>query len=98
MTNDRRIDGLAERLSEELVDAAGKPADGAHVAEVVQHAAERLADAPIQDFVPLLVENEARDELRHEGLHRTLPDDPTGPLHDPEEGTANSGDMPSARY
>ena len=38
------------------------------VEEVVAEKAAELDDAPLQEFVPLLVENKARDELRHRGL------------------------------
>jgi hypothetical protein len=39
-------------------------------------------DGAVQDFVPLLVEHDARDVLADEGLHRVLPSDEEAPLHD----------------
>lgn len=78
MSDDHRIDAVVDRLSQEFVDDAGNSADPAAVAEVVHAAASELQDAPVQDFVPLIVENEARDVLHEQGLHRSLPDDPTG--------------------
>jgi hypothetical protein len=67
---DRRIDAIVERLSDELVHEDGTRADPDHIADVVHAAAVILAEAPIQDFVPLLVETEARDVFYDEGLHR----------------------------
>jgi hypothetical protein len=45
------------------------------VANVVEAKAESLAEAPLQEFVPLLIEHQARDELRQHGLHRDVTDD-----------------------
>jgi hypothetical protein len=69
MSKSRRINTIADRLSEEFVTETGDAAAPDHVGEVVTSAAERLSDAPVQDFVPLLVENAARDQLHQEGLH-----------------------------
>ena len=93
---ERRIDSIVERLSDELVHEDGTPADPDHVSEVVHAAAENLADAPIQDFVALLVENEARDVFHDEGLHRALPEDVAGPVHDPDVDEGEH--IPSPRY
>lgn len=93
---DRRIDAIVERLSEELVHEDGTPADPGHVSDVVHAAAADLAGAPIQDFVPLLVENEVRDVFHDEGLHRALPEDIGSPLHDPEVVAGDA--IPSPRY
>jgi hypothetical protein len=82
---DRRIDALAEQIGDELVDDEGRPADRDHVSDVVHAVAEDLADARVQDFVPLLVENGARGILRAEGLRRALPDEPAGPVRDAED-------------
>jgi hypothetical protein len=71
---DTRIQSVADRLSQDLVDESGHPADAAHVADVVMAKAEPLEDAPLQEFVPLLVEHEAAQELRAEGLRRVLPE------------------------
>ena len=73
--HDRRIDAVKDRLSSELVDQEGHPADPDQVARAVETAGAELADAPVQEFVPLLVEHDAREELRRQqGLHRELSD------------------------
>jgi hypothetical protein len=74
---DTRIRGLKERLTDELVDLDGEPADPEDVAKVVDSKAGALVDAPVQEFVPLLVEHQSRDELRQHGLHRDF-DEPAG--------------------
>jgi hypothetical protein len=76
-SNDQRLDTLKRRLNTELVDENGNSPDPHDVDAVVVATADHLADAPIQDFVPLLVEHQALDELRRRGLHREL-DDETG--------------------
>ncbi len=60
---------IADRLTDELVTSAGEHPSHSHVIDVVEAAAEPLADAPLQQFVPLLVENQARQTLHDEGLH-----------------------------
>ena len=75
LSNDQRLATLKRRLNTELVDANGNPPDADDVDAVVVATADHLADAPIQDFVPLLVEHQALDELRRRGLHRELHDD-----------------------
>ena len=72
----RRVAQLIERLHDELVDDEGNPAETAAIDAVVTAKAAELSDAPVQEFVPLLVEHQARDELRHQGLHRELGDEP----------------------
>jgi len=74
-TPDARLEALTHRLQEELVDDHGRAAPPDDVETVVVAEAEALSDAPIQDFVPLLVENKALDYLRGRGLHRALPTD-----------------------
>jgi hypothetical protein len=71
---DQRVHSVKQRLHDELVDANGHPADPNDVDRVVDAKAESLADAPVQEFVPLLIEHQARDELRAHGLHRELGD------------------------
>ena len=75
-SNDERIDGLKDRLAGQLVDGEGRAAPDEVVQRVVEEKAEALRDQPIQDFVPLLVEHQVRDELRRHGLHRDLGDHP----------------------
>jgi hypothetical protein len=60
---------------------------------VVRAKAESLADAPLQEFLALLIEHQARDELRERGLHRNLhaPIEEAKPndaeVNDPDEHT-----------
>jgi hypothetical protein len=75
--SDKRVEIVTRRLQEELVDEAGHPAVPSEVETVVAAKAQRLADAPVQEFVPLLVEHQARDELRGHGLHRDLGEETT---------------------
>ena len=70
--DDSRVEILKRRLREDLIDDQGQPPDPDDVARVVDAKAESLADAPVQEFVPLLVEHQARDELRQQGLRRDL--------------------------
>lgn len=81
MAENRRIDSIAERLADEYVTAAGEAPEREHVADVVAQAAEPLADAPVQDFVPLLVENAARDRMHEEGHHVEPSEEDTAPTH-----------------
>jgi hypothetical protein len=66
---DERVEKISERLSEELIDSQGHHPDVAAVRPVVEESAAELADAPIQEFVPLLAEHRARDALHDAGLH-----------------------------
>ena len=78
--NDKRLETVKHHLHDELVDDEGNSPDPEDVDAVVAETAEHLAAAPIQEFVPLLVEHQARDELRRRGLHREL--DASEPLGD----------------
>jgi len=73
--HDKRVEIVKQRLQEELINEQGQPPEPGAVATVVDAKAEVLADAPVQEFVPLLIEHQARDELRQQGLHRSIPDD-----------------------
>lgn len=79
---DKRIETVKERLHEELVDDQGRPADDDIVNRAVDAAAEPLAGAPVQEFAPLLIEHQVRDELRQQGLHRDVRDDESDPSGD----------------
>ena len=83
---DERVELVRHRLSEDLVDEHGDAAPADVVADVVAEKAARLRDAPVQEFVPLLVEHQARDELRKRGLRRELPDE----LQEPGEHLAEN--------
>ena len=60
---DRRIDEVKSRLQADLTDSNGNKPDPELIEQAVDAAAAGFADAPVQDFVPLLVEHDARDEL-----------------------------------
>jgi hypothetical protein len=81
MAENRRIEQIADRLADEYVSEEGESAQHEHVADVVAEAAAPLEDAPVQDFVPLLVENAARDRMHQEGMHIEPADDDTAPAH-----------------
>ena len=69
-SQDKRLEHVKQRLHDELVDETGRPAEPDEVDSVVDAKAESLAEAPVQEFIPLLIEHAARDELRQHGLHR----------------------------
>jgi hypothetical protein len=73
-SDDRQIDAVKSRLQGELIDEHGRSADPEQVAQMVERASADMADAPLQEFVPLLIEHEARQQLRQQGLHRDLND------------------------
>jgi len=56
------------------------------VERAVDDAAAPYADAPVQEFVPLLVEHEARDELRQQGIRRELDEADRGDAVETVEG------------
>ena len=63
------LGAIADRLASRLVTTDGQRASHDHVADVVEAAARSLAGAPLQQYVPLLVENAARTTLHGEGMH-----------------------------
>src|SRR5262249_40204384 len=86
---EKRMQQVAARLGETLVDDEGRPADKHVVEEVVAERAAALEEAPVQEFVPLLVENQAGNDLRERGLRRTWDDDEGGENDD--GGETDSG-------
>ncbi len=69
MTERRRTDLEHERLaitrlSERLLDAYRDRYTTAHITAVIDRAVHRFDQARIREFVPLLVERDARDALR----------------------------------
>ena len=88
--SDRRVEHVKERLHDDLVDDQGHPADAEEIARAVDAAAESLADAPVQEFTPLLVEHQARDALRAHGYHRDLREDDRATSHLPSEATPDT--------
>ena len=64
-----QLDDVSRVLANRLEDEEGNLADPAEVVEVVRAKARELEDARITEFVPLLTERKARDELRTRGLH-----------------------------
>lgn len=59
---DRAVDAVVDRLADRFPSA-----DREHVAEVVDVEHHELDGNPIRDYVPVLVEHDARDRLRAEG-------------------------------
>ena len=58
---EKQIEHAVERL-----DAKFPEAPTTHVEAIVEEARESLAEAPVQDHVPTLVERRARDRLAAE--------------------------------
>ena len=83
---DQRVAVVKQRLRQDLVDELGHPVKPDDVSTVVDAKAEEFADAPVQEFVPLLIEHRARDELRQKGLHRDLGDDSSHGHNEPVDG------------
>jgi hypothetical protein len=83
---DQRVAVVKQRLRQDLVGELGHPVKPDDVSTVVDAKAEEFADAPVQEFVPLLIEHQARDELRQRGLHRDLGDDSSHGLEEPVDG------------
>ncbi|MDR5698525.1 three-helix bundle dimerization domain-containing protein [Agromyces aerolatus] len=76
---DRAVDQVVDRLADRF-PAAGRE----HIAAVVDEEHHELDGNPIRDFVPVLVEHDARDRLRSEGIAPTsLTEDPTDPSSGP---------------
>jgi hypothetical protein len=93
----KRMKQVAERLLDRLVDGEGKSPDPGAVEKVVEDAAHEFDDAVVQDFVPLLVENQASATLRERGLHadpakNDIPDE--GAVHDSHQDRGR-GDSPA---
>ena len=70
MADPALLNNITDRLAGQLITPAGQPASHDHVADVVEAAARSLASARVQQFVPILVENLARNELRGQGMRR----------------------------
>jgi hypothetical protein len=62
-TQDTTTALVAEKLSSRFADDRG-PFSEDEVVEVVEDTAEKLRDAPVQTFVPIITENKARNELQ----------------------------------
>jgi hypothetical protein len=58
---DRSLDEVATRLTR--VDGSGGPERAARIAQWVSDAAEQFVDAPVQAYVPILVEHIVRQKL-----------------------------------
>lgn len=73
--HDERVNLIKKRLEDNMVDDQGHAVNPDDVARVVDAAAAPLADAPIQEFTPLLIEHAAEDALREQGFHPDLGDE-----------------------
>jgi hypothetical protein len=87
--DNKRIKRLAERLADEYVTETGDAVPADHVGAIVDAVAEPLAKAPVQEFVPLLIENAARDRLHAEGLHVEPAEEDTAPARRGDDEGAN---------
>ena len=70
---DTKVERVAERLETRFPDV-----DPAHVVEIVEEEHEKFEGRPVRDFVPVLVEHEARERLEAEGdveIHDAEPED-----------------------
>jgi hypothetical protein len=65
---DRRLEPTVRRLQETLVDDDGNAASLEAVHDAVAASADTIKDAPVQEFMPLLVENKTRKQLREQGF------------------------------
>ncbi len=70
MVSTALLSSIADRLTRRFVTSAGQPASPDHVTDVVGAAAMSLAAAPLQQFVPILVEHAAGNALHDEGMQR----------------------------
>lgn len=89
---DERVEAVTHRLKGDLVDEGGRPAEPGEVERVGNETAKAFADAPVQEFVPLLIEHQARDELRGHGLRRdSVGDEPPDETADGAVETEGDG-------
>jgi hypothetical protein len=93
---DQYVEPMIERLADEFEEADGRPVDIDHVRELVEHKADEFEGAPVQNFVPLLVENHAVAELHSDGLHRQFEDLPEGPPPSPGDDPSPGSAIPTA--
>lgn len=75
----KRTETIVDRLRERFIDSEGQPPARETVAGVVEQTAQQLGDANVQDFVPLLIENQASERLRELGMHADLTSDDDDP-------------------
>ena len=76
--SDKRVEPVKNRIKADLVDERGNPADPEEIDTIVDAKAATLSEAPVQEFTPLLIEHQARDELRQHGYHRDLGEEDEG--------------------
>jgi len=85
--HDRRMDDIADRLQARFADADGHHADDDEIDDIVHLKADAFADARLQEFVPLLVEHQASDELRDRGMRPVGPDEASAATPDESEAS-----------
>jgi hypothetical protein len=59
------IDGVAERLKEKHPDL-----DAAHIDRLVKAEYDRMLSARLRDYIPVLVEHQVKQTIRHERQER----------------------------
>jgi hypothetical protein len=69
-----RTHALAERLDDRLVDETGAPVPVEVVEQVVARHLQDFEQARLQEFVGLLAEKQAREELRDRGMRHDWSD------------------------
>ena len=75
---DKAIQAVIDRLAERFPDQ-----DPDRIAAVVSEAHAKLAGNPVRDYVPVLVEHDARDRLQAEGAHPVTVSDAGAPAAGP---------------
>lgn len=70
---EREVEAVVQRLADRFPEVGRE-----RVVEIVTEAHQELDGNPIRDFVPVLVEHEARERLRAEGARPTPLSEPAG--------------------
>ncbi len=75
---EREVEAVVQRLADRFPEVGHE-----RVVEIVTEAHQELDGNPIRDFVPVLVEHEARERLRAEGARPTRLSEPEGAAAEP---------------
>lgn len=85
---EREVEAVVHRLADRFPEVGHE-----HVVEVVTDAHEELDGNPIRDFVPVLVEHEARGRLRAEGARPTSFSEPADAAAGPMAAVGEPGSV-----